>query len=143
AGAAALPGARDLVLSLRDRVPVAVASNSPRAFVVTALASAGLTDLFTHVLAAEDVANPKPAPDLYLAACAALCADPTRTVTFEDSRTGATAARAAGTHVVGIPSLPGVTLDADSTFATLTDPALADWARTVRTAGLRAANAPS
>ena len=128
AGADALPGARDLVLRLRGRVPIAVASNSPRSFVETALASAGLDDLFTEVFAAEDVVHPKPAPDLYLTACAALGADPVRSVAFEDSRTGVASARAAGMHVAGVPSLPGVVLDADTVFTSLSDPALAAWA---------------
>jgi HAD superfamily hydrolase (TIGR01509 family) len=130
AGADPLPGARELVLSLRGRVPIAVASNSPRAFVRSALVSAGLDDLFTEVFAAEDVEHPKPAPDLYLAACAGLGADPSRAVAFEDSRTGATAARAAGMYVVGVPSLPGVVLDTDAVFSTLTDPVLTRWAET-------------
>ncbi len=69
-GASALPGARELVLAVRDRLPVAVASNSPRPFVTAALISAGLADLFTHSLAADDVEHARPAPDLYLAACA-------------------------------------------------------------------------
>ncbi len=127
-GADALPGARALVEMLRGRVPIAVASNSPRAFVASALASAGLDDLFTHVLAAEDVVRPKPAPDLYLAACAALGAEAGRSVAFEDSRTGVESARAAGLHIVGVPSLPGVVLDADTVCGALTDPALTGWA---------------
>ncbi|MEU4162114.1 HAD family phosphatase [Actinoplanes sp. NPDC026670] len=133
AGADALPGARGLVEALLGRVPIAVASNSPRAFVDTALASAGLDDLFTHVLAAEDVDRPKPAPDLYLAACAALGANPAHSVAFEDSHTGVTSARAAGLHVVGVPSLPGVVLDAHTLVGALTDAALSGWAQTVGT----------
>ncbi|MEV4534095.1 HAD family phosphatase [Asanoa sp. NPDC049518] len=128
AGAEPLPGARALVEVLRGRVPVAVASNSPRAFVDTALASAGLDDLFDHVLAAEDVVNAKPAPDLYLAACAVVRAEPGRSVAFEDSSTGVAAARAAGMFVVGVPSLPGVVLDTDATFSTVADEALTSWA---------------
>jgi HAD superfamily hydrolase (TIGR01509 family) len=131
AGADALPGARELVLALLGRVPIAVASNSPRAFVETALTSAGLDDLFDVRLAAEDVVHPKPAPDLYLAACAALGADPARSVAFEDSGTGVASARAAGLHIVGVPSLPGVILDADTVFTSLTDPALIGWAGSV------------
>jgi HAD superfamily hydrolase (TIGR01509 family) len=127
-GADALPGAAELVRRLHGRVPIAVASNSPRPFVDAALASAGLADLFEHVVAAGDVAHPKPAPDLYLAACVVLNADPVRTVAFEDSATGVAAARAAGTFVIGVPSLAGVALDVDAAFDALTDPALAAWA---------------
>jgi HAD superfamily hydrolase (TIGR01509 family) len=137
AGADALPGARELVSALRGRVPIAVASNSPRAFVDAALVSAGLGDLFTEIFSVEDVERPKPEPDLYLAACAGLEADPANTVAFEDSRTGVDAARAAGMFVIGIPSLPGVALDTDALFRTLADPALARWATTAGAAELR------
>ena len=127
-GADPLPGAHDLVQALRDRVPIAVASNSPRSFVETALASAGLDQLFTHVFAAEDVTHPKPAPDLYLAACRGLGADPAQSVAFEDSGTGLASARTAGLYTIGVPSLPSVDLDADAVFTSLTDPTLTRWA---------------
>jgi HAD superfamily hydrolase (TIGR01509 family) len=133
AGADALPGARELVLSLRGRVPIAVASNSPRTFVQTALASAGLNDLFADIFAADDVEHPKPAPDLYLAACAGLGVDAAHSVAFEDSRTGVAAARAAGMYVIGVPSLPGVVLATDAVFASLSDPSLTRWATAVAT----------
>src|SRR3569833_2302375 len=122
AGADPLPGARDLVVALGDRVPIAVASNSPRVFVDAALDTAGLTDLFKHVYAADDVEHAKPAPDLYLAACAGLGADPARSVAFEDSRAGVTSATAAGMFVVGVPSLPGVVLEVHEPFAALPAP---------------------
>jgi HAD superfamily hydrolase (TIGR01509 family) len=134
AGADALPGARELVLSLRGRVSIAVASNSPRTFVRSALASAGLADLLADIFAAEDVEHPKPAPDLYRTACAGLGADPARSVAFEDSRTGVAAARAAGMFVIGVPSLPGVVLDTDAAFGSLADPALTRWAAAAGTA---------
>jgi HAD superfamily hydrolase (TIGR01509 family) len=130
AGAEALPGARELVAAVRERVPVAVASNSPRKFVDATLASAGLE--FAEVFAAEDVEQPKPAPDLYLTACSRLGVTPERCVAFEDSRTGVASARAAGLFVVGVPSLAGVTLDVDAVFASLADPALVEWAAGVR-----------
>lgn len=74
AGAAALPGARDMAATLRCRgIPIAVASNSPRHFVDAALGSAGLLDLFEVIVSSDDVARGKPAPDLYATACAAGC----------------------------------------------------------------------
>jgi HAD superfamily hydrolase (TIGR01509 family) len=128
AGAEALPGARELVTALRARMPIAVASNSPRAFVDAALVSSGLAELFEHVYAAEDVERPKPAPDLYLVAAAGLGADPARCVAFEDSGTGVASARAAGMFVVGVPSLPGVVLETDRSYPSLADPELLSWA---------------
>jgi len=129
AGAPALPGARDLVCMLRDRgIPFAVASNSPRRFVDAALRSAGLDDLFTVIVTADDVEHAKPAPDLYLRACAELAARPARSVAFEDSRTGVAAARAGGLFVVGVPSVPGSALEVDALYGSLADTDLQGWA---------------
>jgi HAD superfamily hydrolase (TIGR01509 family) len=129
AGAPALPGARDLVCRLRDRgVPFAVASNSPARFVDAALRSAGLDDLFPVVVTADDVAQAKPAPDLYLWACTDLVAEPARSVAFEDSRTGVASARSAGLFVVGVPSVPAAPLETDAQYGSLADPDLQTWA---------------
>jgi HAD superfamily hydrolase (TIGR01509 family) len=110
-------------------VPVAVASNSPRELLDTALGSAGLADCFTHSFAADEVPSPKPAPDLDLTACAALGTAPERSVAFEDSATGISAARAAGRYVAVVPSLAGAALDHDWLGTTLAAPELREWAR--------------
>ncbi|MGW4193863.1 HAD family hydrolase [Streptomyces sp. NPDC005004] len=127
-GADALPGAAELVKACARAVPVAVASNSPRELLDTALTSAGLAGLFPVSFAADEVAAAKPAPDLYLRACAALGADPAGSVAFEDSATGVAAARRAGLYVVAVPSLPGTVLDHDRLASALTDQELVDWA---------------
>lgn len=110
------PGALVLVTALRAAgVPMAVASNSPRVFLDRVLEGAGLAGSdspFLATVAGDEVARPKPAPDIYLAACAALGADPAQCVAFEDSPPGVAAARAAGIHVTGVPyfadgELPG------------------------------------
>lgn len=128
-GAAALPGAVELVRACRAAVPVAVASNSPRELLDTSLRSAGLADLFTHSFAADEVGSPKPAPELYLKACDSLGVAPERAVAFEDSATGIAAARAAGLYVAVVPSLAGPDLDHDWLGASLADPELLEWAR--------------
>ncbi|MEU3355051.1 HAD family phosphatase [Streptomyces sp. NPDC037389] len=128
-GAAALPGAAELVRACRASVPVAVAGNSPRELLDAALWSAGLAEYFPHSFAADEVRSPKPAPELYLTACAALGAAPTRSVAFEDSATGIASARAAGLYVAVVPSLPGADLDHDWLGAGLAAPEVQDWAR--------------
>jgi HAD superfamily hydrolase (TIGR01509 family) len=134
AGAPAQPGAREITAALRDRgVPVAVASNSPRDFVQAALISAGLRDQFAVVVSADDVTSGKPAPDLYLAACARLGAAPEHSVAFEDSGTGVASARAAGLFVVGVPSVPGAVLGTDLTYDSLAHADLRAWAAAART----------
>ncbi|MFE9021884.1 HAD family hydrolase [Streptomyces sp. NPDC007808] len=127
-GAAALPGAAELVRACRAAVPIAVASNSPRELLDTALESAGLASCFTHSFAADEVRSPKPAPDLYRRACEALGAAPEHCVAFEDSATGVSAARTAGLYVAVVPSLPGAGLDHDWLGATLDTPELSAWA---------------
>ncbi|MBA3347018.1 MAG: HAD family phosphatase [Actinobacteria bacterium] len=121
--AVAFPGAVELVRELRARTPVAVASNTPGRLVRGALACAGVAELFEVVVAADEVAEPKPSPDVYLRACELLGAAPAESIALEDSPTGVAAARGAGMFVIGIPSFPGVTLDdADLVGASLTDP---------------------
>ena len=73
---------------------------------------AGLAGVFDAVLGGDEVANPKPAPDIYATACERLGASPAQAVALEDSPTGVAAAIAAGMYVIGVPSLPGVVLRA-------------------------------
>ena len=123
-GARPMPGATRLVADLGGKLPLGVASNSPRDLVREALNAAGFDGAFDVVLGEEDAQRPKPQPDLYLAACERLGADPARSVALEDSPTGAAAARAAGMYVIGVPSEEGVKLPADKVVDTLSHPAV-------------------
>jgi HAD superfamily hydrolase (TIGR01509 family) len=119
------PGAVELVGLLRSRgVPLAVASNSPRSHLLAGLHRVGLFAEFGVVLGVDDVAHPKPAPDLYLDACAGLNVAPAAAIALEDSPPGVAAAQAAGMFVIGIPSVQGVTLPADLVAGSLADPAV-------------------
>jgi HAD superfamily hydrolase (TIGR01509 family) len=122
AGAEPRPGAVELLGALDGRWPVAVASNSPRSHLLAGLNRTGLVEAFDVVLGVEEVAEPKPAPELYLRACELLGVTPTRSVALEDSPPGVAAARAAGLFVVGVPSVVGVELEADAVFDSLADP---------------------
>ena len=126
-GVAPMPGALELIGALKQAgVPVGLVSNSTRRFVDAALAAAGLSATFDVTVVGDEVAAAKPAPDAYLAAAAALGADPARCVALEDTPTGLEAARAAGTTTIGIPSVEGMVLAADVVAASLSDPAV--WA---------------
>jgi HAD superfamily hydrolase (TIGR01509 family) len=125
AGIEPMPGAAALLAALRGAgVPLGLVSNSRRGFVELGLREAGLDGAFDVIVTAEDVARPKPAPDAYLAAAEALGADPTACVVLEDSPTGLAAARAAGARTIGVPSVPGVALEADLVVPSLEDRAL-------------------
>lgn len=132
AGVAPMPGARQLLEDLHGRVPIAVATNSPRAMLTAALKSSGLGDFFEIAVAADEVEHAKPHPALYLNAFERLDAAPRTGVAFEDSSTGVAAARAASTFVVTVPSQVGKPLDGDYITSTLDDVALIEWAQTVR-----------
>ena len=124
AGATPRPGAVELIRRLNNRVPLAVASNAPRRHLLAGLRRAGLDDVFGIKLGVDDVHAPKPAPDLYLEACRLLGAVPARSTALEDSPPGVAAARAAGLYVIGVPSVAGVTLNADVVASSLADDAV-------------------
>ncbi len=83
-------------------VPMAVASNSPAAWVELVIASTGTPPVFRAIVTIEDVDRPKPAPDLYAEAVRQLGVSGVATVAVEDSPTGIAAARAAGLAVLGV-----------------------------------------
>ncbi len=130
AGVEPRQGAIELLDRLRDAgIPLAVASNSERAFLERTLASAGLLHdgPFRTIVSAQDAAKPKPAPDIYLEACRRLEADPRASVALEDSPTGAAAAAAAGMFVIGVPYFPGGDIPgADLLAPSLAEPKVAD-----------------
>ena len=116
-----MPGARELVDDLNRRgVPVALVSASLRAMVEAVTEHIG-AEHFGAIVAGDDVAHSKPAPDPYLRAAALLGVDPTRCVAVEDSPTGLASARAAGCTVLAVPSLrslePGEGIHLRSTLA--------------------------
>ena len=131
-----MPGVLDLLGAIGDRVPVAVASNSSRRFLDVSLAGSGLASRFAITVSADDVEHYKPHPELYLEAFARLGADPARGVALEDSATGIASARASGAFVLTVPSLPTAPQDAplegDFVTASLADPTVLDWGRSVR-----------
>jgi HAD superfamily hydrolase (TIGR01509 family) len=80
----------------------ACASNSFGPYVEAVLTRTGLVRFFgERRFTADLVPNPKPAPDVYLAAARTLRVAPERCLVVEDSVTGVTAATAAGMTVLG------------------------------------------
>ena len=73
-----------------------VATNGQRKVSRDLLDVLGLSNLFPVVVGSEDVAEPKPAPDMLLRACDLCGIPPRESVYFGDQLTDAEAARAAG-----------------------------------------------
>jgi len=116
------PGAVELVERLRGHARLGLASNSPRALVDTALATARLSDAFDAIVTSDDVATPKPAPDLYLLACERLGVEPAAALALEDSASGVTAAKAAGLTCIAVPQFAETDVSAaDRVIASLED----------------------
>ncbi len=84
------------------KVPLSVASNGRRLNVQSSLRATGLLSLFDHLVAAEDVARGKPAPDVFLEAARRMGVKPIDCVVLEDSDEGMTGARAAGMRAVDV-----------------------------------------
>ncbi|MFI5587661.1 HAD family hydrolase [Amycolatopsis sp. NPDC051758] len=108
-------GPREGVLSYLDAakelgLKLAVASSSSGGWVNPHLGRLGLAGYFDAVLTG-DLHKAKPDPDLYLAAIAALDADPHEAIAFEDTPHGVTAAKAAGLTCVAVPNVITESLD--------------------------------
>lgn len=84
-------------------LPLAVVSNSRRRRVIDSLANTGLDALLgkAPLFTAEQVARPKPAPDVYRLAAESLGIAPEACLVIEDSVSGTRAACAAGMTVIG------------------------------------------
>ncbi|WP_300034077.1 HAD family phosphatase [uncultured Roseobacter sp.] len=105
----AVPGAL-AVLDALDAAGIvyAVGSNGPHRKMEITLRRTGMADRLTgRVWSREDVPNPKPAPDVYLAAARAEGIAPERCVVIEDSANGARAGKAAGIWTLGYAAHTG------------------------------------
>ncbi len=112
-------------------IATAVVTNAPRENAHAMLAAAGLAPRLATVVIGDECAAPKPDPAPYRAAMAAVGATPSRSLAFEDSRSGLRAARGSGAHVFGLTTgLPAEELlrsGAHEAIADYADPIL--WAR--------------
>ena len=97
------PGAADALAAVRAAgLPCALVTNTERAITSLALRSLGAGN-FEAVVCGDEVAMPKPAPDVFVRAAALLGVPPARCVAVEDSPTGVASAEAAGCPVLVVP----------------------------------------
>jgi beta-phosphoglucomutase-like phosphatase (HAD superfamily) len=99
----AAPHACSVVDSLSKDYALCVASNGERNNVIKSLEVTGLLPFFSEdrLFTKIQVARPKPAPDLFLFACARMNTAPQDALVIEDSLAGVRAAKAAGIRVLG------------------------------------------
>jgi len=100
------PGIVELLQLLQAHdIPRAVATSTRQPRANRKLIAAGLLPYFDHVITSDQVAHPKPAPDIYLLAARTLGKDPARCLALEDSPAGTRAALAAGMTAIQVPDL--------------------------------------
>jgi HAD superfamily hydrolase (TIGR01509 family) len=100
-----LPGTVDLLDQAREAgLRVGLASNSGHDHVDGHLARLGLLQRFDFVACREDVASPKPEPDVYRLVLNQFGLGGREAIAFEDSLTGIIAAKRAGLWVVAVPN---------------------------------------
>ncbi|HVQ87293.1 MAG TPA: HAD family phosphatase [Actinomycetes bacterium] len=109
------PGAIELLLELADvGLPLGLVTSSTREHAEVVLSHLPAS-VFAVTVTADDVSALKPHPMPYLTALDALMVKPERTIVLEDSPPGVAAARAAGCHVVAVPSQESIPADRGTT----------------------------
>lgn len=98
-----LPGMRDFITDIKKKnIQTALASASRNGPFI--LERTGLSDYFNAIVDPSKIQAGKPAPDIYLAAAAAIGISPRECVGFEDAVSGIQSLKAAGIVSVGIGS---------------------------------------
>lgn len=99
-----MPGAVELLRTLRGRKRLAVASSGFRHTVRYALQQIDVERFFEVIVTSEDVLRIKPHPDLFLYAAEQLDVPPSECVVLEDAEKGILAAHAAGMKSIAVPT---------------------------------------
>ena len=118
------PGGLALVQALRTQARLALVTRAARRDVDFVLTLAGLVDVFTCVVTADDRVEGKPSPAPYVLALEKLSRTASvaagDTLAFEDARPGIRSARAAGVRTVAVGPLPvHHAMEADAYYPTL------------------------
>jgi HAD superfamily hydrolase (TIGR01509 family) len=99
-------GVLDLLYQLNHLgIVVALATGTSRSRTIRRLTNAGIPHYFTTIVTSEDVAEGKPAPDIYLEASRRINVAPVQCVVFEDSCVGIEAAFSAGMYPIMVPDI--------------------------------------
>jgi HAD superfamily hydrolase (TIGR01509 family) len=135
-GVSLAPGARELLGAAAGVARLGLVTRASRREVEFVLALAGLDGAFECIVAAEDVASPKPSPEGYRRALERLArrraAPPAGALALEDAAAGVRAARAAGVACVAVgPFAAYEALEADAAVPSLAGHSLSTLAALV------------
>lgn len=117
------PHVAELLQALKDAGwKIGLASSTYLSIVEKELSMAGLLSYFDVVIGGDLLQRSKPAPDIYLMACAKIGTPPGEAYAIEDSHNGIRSAHAAGMHPLMVPDM----LPATEEMIALSDAVLPD-----------------
>ena len=101
-----IKGIEQLLKRLDDKkIKMAVASSSPKVFIVEVLNKINIKEYFQEVVSGEEVNKGKPSPDVFLEAAKRLGVKAEECVVIEDSKNGVIAAKNAKMKCIGFRNL--------------------------------------
>jgi HAD superfamily hydrolase (TIGR01509 family) len=99
-------GVLDLLNKLSSLgITIGLATGTSRTRTIRRLTNAAIYQYFTTIVTSEDVAQGKPAPDIFLEVSRRINVVPWQCVVFEDSSVGVEAAFTAGMHTIMVPDI--------------------------------------
>jgi beta-phosphoglucomutase len=114
-------------------IPVGIATSAPASNVTHSLAELHLAQRLTRIVRSDEVAQGKPAPDVFLATARLIGVAPEQCLAFEDAPMGLIAARRAGMTCVGVTT--GFTAEDLSAHGAAPDLAVRDYEEFLPLAG--------
>jgi HAD superfamily hydrolase (TIGR01509 family) len=99
-----MDGALELLAAFHGKTKIALASSSYRDAVDGVLAGLGIAHFFEVIVSGLDVAQVKPAPDIFLKAADDLGVEPSQCLVLEDAEKGVMAAHLAGMRCIAVPN---------------------------------------
>ncbi len=103
-GVALFPGAFKLLISLKGKSKIGLASMNNRAVIVHLIEKLQLSQTFDTVVTVEDVSHFKPHPEIFLKCASRLDVKPQKCLVVEDSIFGVEAAKTAGMSCLAVPT---------------------------------------
>jgi len=100
----AMPGLDRILTRFRGRLKLAVATGAQSEFLRIVIAGLRLEGVFDVLQDSDGVAEGKPDPAIFLAACRRLDLPPSACVVLEDSQNGVAAGRRADCYVIAVPN---------------------------------------
>lgn len=92
---------REILHFLSQKIPLALASSSPKPWISETLKRHNLGDFFVAITSGSEVQNAKPDPEIFQTAAQKIGVDPQNCFAVEDSKNGVLSAKGAGMFTFG------------------------------------------